>query len=333
MLTLRFSAVDLGRTRFACSPLWEAVLSVQVLKEPGRHALHLGWVRETRRQLAAEAVDLPLLSALVPTPTFYIPDFLTPVPEVEAPSLEDELAALAAVPAREVRKDLDRIGTPLPPLLQQFHDAPEAGLARLAEEVRAYWEVAIRPHWPRIRRLVEGEILLRARLMARGGAAELFQDLHPSVSWDSGTLCVAHARYQADRALDAGSGLVLLPSVFVWPGVFSQSNPPRQPGLVYPPRGIATLWERRLERTPDGLAAVLGRSRAQLLVELGAPASTSELALRLDMAAATVSHHLGALRAAGLVASHRSGRVVLYLRSRTAEVLLGSDQDPADTLG
>ena len=36
------------------------------------------------------------------------------------------------------------------------------------------------------------------------------------------------------------------------------------------------------------------------------------------------SQHLAALRAAGLVSAHRSGRKVLYVRTRAAETLLAA---------
>lgn len=320
MLTLQFSAQDLARTRFGHSPLWEVVTSVEALKDPGGKPLHLGWARDTRAALPA--VDLSLLFALVPIPTSYVPSFLTPVPETESPSLEDELATMTATPAETVRADLDLCTGPLPAPVAALHRAPADGLVRLADQIRAYWEVAIRPHWSRIQRLVEGEVLYRARSIARGGAAELFEALHPQVHWSDDTLRVRHRSYEATRTLDGGRGLVLVPSVFVWPGVFSQSTPPRQPGLVYPPRGIATLWEHTPDRTPDALAAVLGRSRARLLTELGSPASTTEVAARTGMPAPTVSHHLTTLRAAGLATSHRTGRTVLYLRTPLAEALL-----------
>ncbi|WP_442906782.1 ArsR/SmtB family transcription factor [Kitasatospora sp. NBC_01246] len=73
---------------------------------------------------------------------------------------------------------------------------------------------------------------------------------------------------------------------------------------------------------PDGLARVIGRTRARLLAELDAPASTTELAARTGLSAANVSHHLTALRGAGLAARHRAGRTVLYLRTEAAELLL-----------
>ncbi|WP_033820238.1 ArsR family transcriptional regulator [Kitasatospora sp. MBT63] len=321
MLTLEFSAQDVALTRFASSPLWEVVNSVQVLKEPGAHAVHLPWVRQAREALAG--VGFGLLEQLVPVPTVYTPDFLTPVPVGLAPTLEEELAHLVATEPAQVRVDLGRIEGRLPPLVAGLRADPVAGLARLAGEVRAYWAAALEPHWPRIVRLVEGEVLRRARQMSVGGPAALFEDLHPRVSWASGTLRVAHRWFAAERVLEGGRGLVLVPSVFAWPGVYSQSNPPLQPGLVYAPRGVATLWERPVA-VPGGLAAVLGRARALLLAELAAPVSTSELAERTGLSAPNVSHHLTALRGAGLVARHRTGRTVLYLRTAVAESLVAA---------
>ncbi|MFI5533578.1 DUF5937 family protein [Kitasatospora sp. NPDC051853] len=320
MLTLEFSAQDLARTRFGHSPLLEVVTSLEALQDPGAHGIHLGWARTTRAALAG--TDLSLLLALVPIPTLYVPDFLTPVPETGSPTLDEELATLLATPAAAVRRDLDRIGGPLPPPVAALHRRPAAGLSRLAEQIRAYWAVAVQPHWSRIQRLVEGEVLYRARLMARGGAAELFAGLHPKVSWADDTLRIGHPRFEATRTLSSGRGLVLVPTAFLWPGVYSQSNPPHQPGLIYPPRGAAALWESTPAHTPEHLAALLGRSRARLLAELGSPASTTELATRTGMPAPTVSHHLTTLRAAGLTASHRTGRTVLYLRTPLGEALL-----------
>ncbi|MFD9596370.1 DUF5937 family protein [Kitasatospora sp. NPDC059973] len=320
MLVWEFSAQDLARTRFACSPLSEVATSVEVLKEPGRHAVHLPWVRQARRRL--EGVGWELLSELIRLPTVYVPDFLTPVPTHSSPTIEQSVAALAATDPAVVRRDLDRLGGELPPLVAGLRADPEAGTARLAAEVQAYWTAAIAPHWPRIQRLTEGEILRRARQMSTGGPAALFADLHPQVSWERDTLRIDHRRVDVQRRLDGERGLVLAPTVFAWPGVFSQQNPPWQPGLVYPPRGVATLWETSGATVPDGLARVIGRTRARLLAELDAPASTTELAARTGLSAANVSHHLTALRGAGLAARHRAGRTVLYLRTEAAELLL-----------
>ncbi|GAA2741685.1 ArsR/SmtB family transcription factor [Kitasatospora cinereorecta] len=323
MLTLEFSAADVALTRFAHSPLEELANSVQVLKEPGEHAVHLPWVREVAPRI--DWTRHGLLSALIRIPNVYVPDFLTPMPLGSAPTPEEELARLTATDPQQVRADLDRITGPLPPPVAELYADPVAGLARLADELRTYWALALAPYWERIRRLVDGEILRRARQMSTGGPAALFADLHPSVTWESGTLRVAHRWYSAERGLDGGRGLVLVPSVFAWPGVWSQTDPPHQPGLVYPPRGVATLWERPAP-APDGLAGVLGRTRAQLLAVLDSPASTTELAARLGISAPNVSHHLTALTAAGLLARHRTGRTVLYLRTPVAEAWLAQER-------
>lgn len=324
MLTLEFSAQDVARTRFACSPLWEVVTSVQALKEPAAHVLHLPWAAAAKQRLAEQKVRFELLSALVPIPSFYVPDFLTPVPRSASPTIEEEIAGLLATPPEVVRADLDRIAPPLPPVVAEFRRDPAAGLARLSAEVLAYWEVALAPVWPRIQRLLDGEVLSRGRTMARRGAAGLFEGLHPQVSWRADTLTIAHPAYEASRVLAGGCGLVLVPSVFVWPGVFSQSNPPFQPGLVYPPLGLATLWQDGPRPVPAALAGVIGHSRALLLAELAAPTSTMELSARTGLSAPNVSHHLSALRDAGLVVSHRLGRTVQYLRTPAAETLLAA---------
>ena len=120
--------------------------------------------------------------------------------------------------------------------------------------------------------------------------------------------------------MPAGAGLVLVPSVFVWPSVLSVAAGDVAQ-LAYPARGLATLWEPPAA-TPDALAAVLGRGRARLLTELVAPVSTTELARRTGMSPAGVSQHLTALRAAGLVVTHRQGRMLLSARTTVAEALL-----------
>ncbi|MFA3842961.1 DUF5937 family protein [Streptomyces aureus] len=144
MLTWEFSAQDLARTRFARSPLCEVTTSVEVLKDPGRHAVHLPWVRQATRRLAGVGWDL--LSELVRLPTVYVPDFLTPVPEASSPTIERELADLAATDPAVVRRDLSRIRGELSPLAVELARDPERGLARLAAEIRAYWDAAIAPH-------------------------------------------------------------------------------------------------------------------------------------------------------------------------------------------
>ncbi|MEV6873198.1 DUF5937 family protein [Amycolatopsis sp. NPDC051128] len=319
MLDLAFSTEDLAHTRFAFSPAWEIVASVRVLNQPGEHALHLPWIKRATAALDGAGLDIGLLRDLAPRR--HLPGFLAGTPSTPLPELAAELADLRDVPAHVVRRELDAMTGPRPPALGRFHRDPEAGLDRLATLMERYWDLVLAPDWPRIRALLEADVLHRSRLLAQGGAAELFNDLTPLVRWESGTLTVAHRHLHATVPLD-GRGLVLVPSAFVWPRVFSKTDPRWQPVLRYPPRGIATLWETGTATAPGALAAVVGRGRAMLLTELAAPASTAELARRTRLSAGAVSQHLGVLKAAGLVSGHRAGRHVLYARTRAAEVLV-----------
>jgi DNA-binding transcriptional ArsR family regulator len=344
MLTLTFTVADLARTRLAMSPLWEVVASIRLLKSPRPHPFHHRWARATRERLAGTELDL--LFDLVDPAVWYLADFLTPPPNSPLPDLESDLGTLRRVPPEQVRADLDvlayarrrpfgslaeaqlprRLRRPKPGELPsrrvaELYADPGEGIARLADQVTTYWELGIAPYWGRIRALLDGDLLYRGRRLGQAGPAGLFEDLADGVRWRDGTLSIRHRRFHGERNL-TGEGLLLTPSAFVWPTVYSSTIPPWQPTLTYPARGIATLWDDSARPTPSGLAAVLGHSRADLLVHLDAPRSTTELATRAGLTPGGVSQHLTALRAAGLVTRHRSGRTVLYARTTAADTLL-----------
>ncbi|MER6943343.1 DUF5937 family protein [Nonomuraea sp. NPDC000554] len=320
MLELAFSAQDAAQIRLAYSALGEAVAGIRALKDPSHHALHLPWMRRVRSWLQDSGTDIRLLSALVPLAD-RVPDFVTPPPVTPASELGEELDRLRATPADQVRQDVEAMAGPRSLLLAELHTSPDAGLSRLADEIATFWEGAIAPHWPRMQSLLEGDILHRARRIAEGGADLLFRDLHPQVTWRAGTLLVAHRPYSHTRTA-RGHGLLLTPSVFTWPKVFTQTAHPWQPTLIYPARGVAALWEHEDTRTPAALAKVLGHSRARLLVELDAPATTTDLARRTGMTSGGTSQHLTALRDAGLITAYRDRRYVLYTRTPIADSLL-----------
>nr|WP_260867808.1 winged helix-turn-helix domain-containing protein [Streptomyces sp. SAJ15] len=315
---LAFSADDLALTRFAISPMWEVATSFRLLVSGVAHPVHRGWVEQVRPRVAAAGLDSGWLSELIP-PDRYLCDFLTPFPSEPTPTLAAELAAIRATPAERVRADLDTLGRATPPCAALRSD-PEAGLARVAEEIETYWELALAPYWARIRAVLDAEVFHRARQVAEQGAGQLFNDLHSTVSWDDNTLRMARRHCGISRET-VGSGLLLIPSVFVG-RILTWTSPPNPPQLAYPARGTGTLWERRPMPRAEAISAVLGRSRTRLLTELEAPASTTELAGRTGISAAGVSQHLAALRGAGMVSAHRAGRSVLYARTAVAETLL-----------
>jgi DNA-binding transcriptional ArsR family regulator len=322
VLEVKFSAADVAKTRMAISPLWEIVVSVRVLKDPSPVALHLPWRNKARERLARARIDTTLLFDLIPPVSAYIPDFLAPSPDRPIPDLAAELECVRNTAPDLVRGDIDRLTHPRTAAVEALYRDPRSALAELTASMQAYWDVALAPHWNRIVHLLDGEVLYRSRRLAEGGAQRLFSDLNPNVRWDRDTLYITHKTLSGNFNLN-GRGLVLTPSVFAWPDIFSVVEGPWQPTLLYPARGLFTLWEaRRRRRTSDGLARVIGRSRASLLSELDAPKSTTQLAELTGLTAGGVSQHLSALQAAGFVDAHRRGRAVLYARTAIANALM-----------
>jgi DNA-binding transcriptional ArsR family regulator len=120
-----------------------------------------------------------------------------------------------------------------------------------------------------------------------------------------------------------------MPSAFAATRPYVIDRPPWQPAVIYPARGIATLWDQPAA-APDGIARLIGGSRAAMLADLDAPRSTTELAQRLSISPATASHHITALRDAGLATGRREGRSVLYARTPLGDELMAGGGGPRD---
>jgi DNA-binding transcriptional ArsR family regulator len=312
-----FSVEDLARTRFAISPMWEAIRSLVALRDPSTAALHLPWLRSLSGRLGGIALE-PVV-ALIP-PRGYAPDFLTPAPTGPLGRIDDDLAALRRTPVKQIRHDIElfRSEHPRSRIPQDWIEHPRREVRRVADVVEAFWERALEPVWPRIRAFLDADIAHRARQLAQGGPAVLLPDLHPGVAWADDRLDVPSVR-EATIALD-GRGLLLMPSAFQWARPATTDLEPWQPTVIYPARGIATLWEQGTHAA-DGLVRLLGATRAAVLADLGAPRSTSEVAQRLSVSPAGASHHLTTLRDAGLISARREGRTVLYVRTPTGDAL------------
>jgi DNA-binding transcriptional ArsR family regulator len=335
VIHLRFGAEDLGRIRFASSPLWEAVMSLRALTSPGTGLrLHEPWRRHVEGRLAG--VDLELLTALV-RPAGYIPDFLVPSPRRRSAAFASALTQVAAADPTEVAAQLRHLaGHPVAQrgagraervrLLHGLADAPGEGLVRIVRELDRYWSIAVAPFWPRISALLRADVAHRLEALADGGANQLFATLHPSVSFDRDTLHVVKY-YEGHATLD-GRGLLLVPCAFAWPDVIVLTAQPSTPTVSYSPRGLGRLWEQH--PTPHGaaLAEVIGRTRAALLAQLDLPMSTTQIATQLSLAAPTVNVHLHALRAAGILAARREGRHVLFSRTALGDHLLAGGAAP-----
>ncbi|MGW0551749.1 ArsR family transcriptional regulator [Streptomyces altiplanensis] len=317
--------------RFAVSPMWQVGSSFRLLASGVADPVHRRWLEQVRPRVAAADLDKAWLAELIPA-SGYAPDFLNPAPAGPVPTLAEELAAIVASPADRIRKDLDHLGHHqggIGPRLRSLYADPRTRMARVAEEIETYWELALAPYWARIRTVLDADVFHRARQVSQYGAGHLFNALHPQVSWSDDVLRLVRWPRSLSRET-AGAGLLLIPSAFKGPGLSTRVAPPEPPQLAYRARGTGMLWERRTITSTAAVVAVLGRARTLLLTELETPATTTELAHRTGMSKAGVSQNLTALRNAGFVTAHRAGRSVLYARTSVAESVLAAGRQPRD---
>ena len=294
-LRLHLSVDGLARTRLAHSPLWETVFSLRVLRDPGASSLHAPWALAARSRL--DGIDHETLLSLW-SPCAAAPDFLTPAPLSTGSPIDEELDRVLETPAEQVKRDLAlTFEDSLPPGLETLYRKPSAGLERLVQLLHAYWERALADHWPRLRLVLEGDVVYRTRALAAGGTLAVFDDLHERVGWEHGDVVIGAGDPAADHLVDVDDqGLLLLPSAFVWPMVATMFRPPSAPVVVYPSRGIGTLWEVGEPSGPQALAALIGRTRAGLLAMLDAPLSTSDVAQRAGLSIGRLPPSRGAAR-------------------------------------
>ncbi|WP_049571909.1 DUF5937 family protein [Nonomuraea sp. SBT364] len=306
---------DVARIRFAFSPLWELVASLRTLQDPARQSIHLPWIKCVRPRLAG--LDLAELFALVPA-SGYLADFLTPPPDTPLPDFAAELRRVRATSPARAAGEAARVRGTDRALIERFRADPAAGIERVAAALEAYWQACFAEFWPRVYGLLERDVLRRSRQLAQGGARELFAGLDPAVTWTGERLLVDRP-WCATGGLH-GDGLVLVPSAFYWPSVAVMSAP-YQSMLVYPVLGVGTLWENGPPPAPGALAALIGRSRAAILLALDEPSTTSALAGRMALTPGAVSQHLGVLSGSGLAVGLRVGKQVVYRRTSTGDAL------------
>ncbi|WP_092556724.1 winged helix-turn-helix domain-containing protein [Actinoplanes derwentensis] len=94
---------------------------------------------------------------------------------------------------------------------------------------------------------------------------------------------------------------------------------------MYAARGQGAMWSAGARPDAGAVRELLGGTRAALLIALGEPGSSTELALRLGITTSAVNQHLRLLERAGLLNRARYGRSVLYYRSDLGEALAAAD--------
>ncbi|XVV16870.1 ArsR/SmtB family transcription factor [Actinoplanes sp. CA-131856] len=316
MLRIHFTPEDVGRVRIAGEPdpLWETIFSVWRLRRPGPELIYGRWREHALR--ASRRTDLELLLPLVRGA--YYPDFLTPAEGAQG--LPAALEAVLSTPAtrlREEMRELVRAGGPTPSWMGHLADGDRAILERLAGALRSQYDSAVAPFWDSARAQIEAERSRRARVLLDQGAEGLLDSFRPQLRWEPPVL-EADVPFEQTIHLD-GRGLLLVPSYLSWgtPDVLRDTTLP--PVLVYPIEHDLTL---RAPGEATSLAALIGRTRTSLLESLSDPRTTSELARRVGVSAASVSQHTAVLREARLITTSRAGKAVVHTLTPLGNALL-----------
>ncbi|WP_341717910.1 winged helix-turn-helix domain-containing protein [Micromonospora sp. FIMYZ51] len=325
-MQIEVTPADLAASRFAISPLGEAVWALRL--HTGQHAVPglMPWVARTRQAFDRLRRELPAVGALIALLRRggYNADFIQPPPDGTGRDFADELAVVRATPLAQARDELARNLTGLrtpPAYARQIYDAPDV-VDQIADAIEASWTHLVEPDWPRLRAVLERDLVRRAgRLLAYGWGAAI-ADLDPRLRWVSsgglGAIEVAD-RDSRSYSLD-GSGLLFIPTVFGM--MINYVQPPWPYAIVYPASGVAELLGPPDPARPDdALDRLVGRSRAAVLRALALPATTSQLVAQLGLSLGGVGDHLSVLRDAGLVSRVRSGRAVHYRRTPLGDAL------------
>ncbi|MGH3373699.1 MAG: winged helix-turn-helix domain-containing protein [Actinoallomurus sp.] len=311
------SADTLAQSRFALSPLCETVASVTALERgdaayPGERV----WLDAHRPAYLARLSGDPVTALLVRAMlrANWIADFFSPAPPGEGePSFAEELTRVRETPPETAHADLEvALGGPLPARLRRT-DLPE----RAAGLLEWVWEEAVRPYWPRHRRILEADVLARTRQLSQAGWAAALDDMRAGMRWLGDGHLQINVLDRPPRDI-SGARLLFVP-ITRRRGWVTWEEPHRY-AVVYPCSGI--LAEAGRSPAPEALGRLLGPARAGVLVLLESPMSTSQLVGLTGQGLGSVGRHLKVLLDAQLIRRRRAGRSVLYYRTDAGDVLV-----------
>ncbi|MFG3202711.1 ArsR/SmtB family transcription factor [Streptomyces sp. NPDC048192] len=312
----QLDADTLARSRFVLSPLSEVFACLKLLY--GRDAAHPGeqeWLRAHlpayRARLAADPVTARLVRAGIGRN--WIADFLAPAPR-DGETFADGVARIRSTAPDAARAHLrTALAGPLPAELDR-DDLPE----RAAALLEWVWEETVRPSWERRRRVLEADVVARTAQVSRGGWVTVLDALRPGrTRWLGENRLQINLHAYPPREI-SGAELVFVPVTVQRAGWAAWEEGVRY-AAVYPCAGA--LADAGVRTVPSALGALLGPARADVLVLLASPMSTTQLTAVTGQGLGSVGRHLRVLREAGLVERRRAGRSVLYARTAAGDVL------------
>src|SRR5262249_18468431 len=189
-----------------------------------------------------------------------------------------------------------------------FDDPAELG-RRFCALLERYWEQAFADEWSRVEPLLAAAVEEAGRTMSADGVFAILERLRPTLQVEPEQRRVwLKLPHQHEIEISTKQPLVLSPSVFVWPHVRVNCDPPFPVRFIYP---APAMLDDAGPRLPSAelvriLRALADETRLRALALIAErPRSTQELAPLVGMSEAGLSKHLRALADAGLVVRRR----------------------------
>ena len=333
-----------GVVAFGYSPLLETVLSLHVLAEPKHHALQHGWVRAMRTLPASLRREIATLSFLY---RWHLPDCILPTATSGYDEFSVELERLRRLPIDVVAFDLLRPiydhGGGARPARRRILSSPEVRVEalrsagahgqasrraaallfddpqrlvdRFTSLIETYWEHAFAEEWARVEPQLAESVEVAGHQIANDGMGAFLVTLAPQLRVDAGArsfgLDVPHDHRVS---ITAKNPLLLVPSVYVWPHVRVNCDPPWPLAVVYRAPHLVKGLQRSTPPELVRLLKALGDPTRLRILELLAkqPRSTQELAPLAGLTDAGASKQLRVLASVGLLSAKREGYYVVY---------------------
>ena len=308
MLRVHLEAAHLTTIRFAdCpAPLDDIMVSLRLLRSGPETGPWGQWRRRTRERLPKAA--LPLLDLVRHN------GCAPALPGTLAPDLDAALDEMAGASATVLRSELVATypNQRMPLWVRDLARADRDAVSLLTGGLRAYYRSCLEPELHQVRTALRADVAHRSRIM-RLDPDRLLATLSPGIRWRAPYLELDRAHPDSTLVPDE-RGLLLMPSAYC-----------SQPLVGALPDGTVAIAYPVLP-APDSLAALLGATRAGVLLAVARDAhTTNELAQLLEISAATASEHTAVLRRAGLITTARRGQSVQHSITALGGALLAAN--------